>query len=636
MKQLNKIFLKKGLYFFSDNFIQHILYPIIYESNKKSIYDFSVFSSPFTNCILQYIPKYYSNKNNKIQIYNQGSPFYFLNIPILINILHEITDNDDLIQKLLFKFLDSFNNKINLFIDDDSKLKVAEYLLIDLTNNKIIKNHLDIIELIKPYFQINNNNKNSNNYFDFLFYDLCLENYITFYFSNSYGKNKDNNNTINDTSLNNSLSQSQDYDEFFNDNISKEKTKKDYINLIIDKFNNSNNYYINKYFHKIYDNNNINNNINFNIDEFLSKKNIEELFILLDIIYSISIKSSEEQVIKESILDVRKIIIYIIKKSFNGNRFNCTIFNFINNIDKKYLPLSSEFDIMKSNEILIQNSFADFIKSYPLFLIFVLNYYTKYNLEISQFFNIIKSFMVGYKNQVFNLIDEDMNQYNHTLQINYLTIIYSIIEQIFDIYKNLNNKNITNIDKVTIKYLPYCLNCQKKQKNPFLLSNYLSKCTYCGEIFLFINANLYDYLKDYKNEINNLIDESIFPVITGITCNMLYKFKEKFDKRNIIPMFCYHLYYKILKEHFAFLNYIQLKIGKNIPFVIDPNCSINNKEGVLEENIKIFFEKYITEKNKYPFRSIYETIENDEFGSFNSFRKTIKHESELVKFNYNI
>ena len=627
MKQLNKIFIKKGIYSFSDNFIQHILYPIIYKNSNISVYEFSQFISRFTNCILHYNPKNYKNKNNKISIYAQASPFYFLNIPILINILREMTDDDDLIQKLLFKFLDTFNNKINIFIDDNNKLKVAEIILIDTTNDKIIKNHLDIIELVKPYFQIGNN-KNSD-YFDYLFYDLCLEKYITFYFSISCDKKKDNNN---DTSLNHSLSQSQDYDEFFNDNISKKKTKKEYIDLIVDKFNNTDNYFINKYFHNIYNNNNSNNNIDFDIDEFLSKKNIEELLILLDIVYCISIKSSEEQLIKECILDIRKIIVNIITKSFNEKKFNCIIFNFINNIDKKYLPLPSEFDIMTSNEILFQKkNYADFFRTFPLFLIFILNYYPKYNLEISQFFNIIKTFMKGYKDNVFNAIDV---KYNHTLQINYLTIIYFIIKQILDIYINKNDTN--NINKNIIQYLPYCLKCQKKQKNPFILSKYLTKCIYCGEIFLFINTNVYDYLKDNENEIKNFIDENIFGVITGITCNMLYKFFEKYENRNTNSMFCYHLYYKIMKEHFAFLNYIKLKIGKNIPFVVDPKCEINNQEGVLETHIKNFFEKYITEKHKYPFREIYENIENDSFDIFNSDRKTIKHESELNKFKYNM
>ena len=632
MKQLNKIFLKKGIYSFSDNFIQHILYLIIYKKNKKSVYDFTMSSSHFTNCLLHYDPKYYIDINNKKPLYKNGSPFYFLNLPILINILREMTDDDFLIQNLLFKFIDPFNCKINLFIDDDDKLKIAENILIDTTNKKIIKNHLDIIELIKPYFNINN--KNNNVYFDCLFYDLCLEKFITFYFSNSSDKKSE---YIIDTSLglNLSLSQSQDYDFDEFSNISKERTKKDYIDLIINKFNNSDNYFINKYFNTIYDNNNI---IKPNMDDFLLKKSIEELLILLDIIYSISIKSYEEQIIKESILDIRRIIKCIITKSFNEKKFNCVIFNFINSIDNKYIPLSSEFDIMTSNTALAIISFVDFIKTYPLFLIFVLNYFPKYNLDISRFFNILKSFMIGYINKdnnnncVFNSIDENMKYYNHTLQINYLTIIYFIIENILNIY----NDNENNIYNYIIKYLPYCLKCQKKQKNPFNLSNYLSKCIYCGEKFLFVNTNLYDYLKNNKNEIKNFIDECIFPVLTIITCNILCKFFEKYENRNKIPMFCYHLYYKIMCEHFMFLNKLKIKIGKNIPFTIDPNCEMNNKEGILEEVIKDFFEKYITEKTKYPFKIIFETIENNEFISFNSYRKTIKHESELAKFKYKI
>ena len=643
MKQLNKIFLNKGIYSFSNNFVQNILYPLFYKSNAKSIHEFSMFSSRFINCILHYQPKYIQKENIKISIYKEGSPFYFLNISILIKLMREMTSNDNLIQNLLFKFTDMFNNKINLFINDNSKLRVAEYLLIDSTNNNLIKKHLDIIEIIKPFFKREENNKNSENekndsYFESLFYDLCIENYINFYFNNLCGKKKDINTNINDSNLNDSIfSQSQDLEDYFSDNnnnISRKKTKKDYIDLMINKFNNSNHFFINKYFHKL------NENSNNNKNELISKRSLEELFILLDIIYSISKKTDEKGILQECILDINKIIIGIITKSFNENKFNCTIFNFINNIDKKYLPPPSEFDIMKCNEILLNKSREDFIRTYPLYFIFILNYYPKYNLEISNFFYFLKSFMIGYFRNVFDKIDEDMNNYNHTLQINYLSIIYFIIEQILDINiainkKSNDNNNINqNINKEVIQYLPYCLNCQKKQKNPFILSNYLSQCINCGEKHLFINTNLYDYLKNNRDKIKVFIDECIFTVITGITCNILNKFMRKYEKRDINSMFCYNLYYKIMNEHFYFLNYIKLKIGKKVPFVIDSNCEINNREGALEEYIKTFFDKYITDMKKYPFRNIYDSIVKDEFASFNSFRKTIKHEYELSKYKY--
>ena len=146
---------------------------------------------------------------------------------------------------------------------------------------------------------------------------------------------------------------------------------------------------------------------------------MEELFILLDFLYLISINSDENNIIKNSISDIKKIIVCIIKKSFNENKFNCTIFDVIINIDKKYIPLSSEFCVITSNEILIKNSFVTFIKTYPLFLIFVINFYPKNNLPIAEFLKILKAFMIGYYTNVFNQIEENMNNYNHTLQLNY-------------------------------------------------------------------------------------------------------------------------------------------------------------------------------------------------------------------------
>ena len=640
MKQLNKLFLNKGLYSFKNNFIQQILYPVLYKHNKLSAKELSISVSYFINSILYYRPKYLiKNNNSNKSLYNNSSPFYFLNMTNLVKIIKEMVKNDDMLNNLLLKFTDIFSQKINLFINDNNKLIVSEYLLIDSLNNKLIINILDSIELIKPYFTdnlIKKNINNNNDYFEYLFYYICMDKYIVYYLCNNNTKNIDINNNSNsniDLNLNNSLSStSQDNNDLFNDNISKIKNGNDYNELIINKFNNSNDYFINKYFKKYNDN-------NIDIMEILQKKTIEELFILLNILYSISIRFTEEDILHNCITDIRKTIICIIKKSFEGKKFNCFIFDFINNVDKKYLPQESEFDIMKSNEILIKISFENFIKTYPLFLIFVLNYFPNYKLDISKFFTILKSFMAGYSKSVFNSIDEDMNLYNHTLQINYLNIIYLIIEEILIIY-NIISKNINNsnneiyINKEIIKYLSYCLNCKKKIKKPMILSSSLSQCSYCGEILLYVNTNLYDYLCNSKDELLKFIDECIYIVITEITCNILKKFDVKYENRNNNSMFCYHLYYKIMSEHFQFLNGIKIIIGKNIPFVIDPNSEINNKEGVLEDYMAMFFEKCINKKSKYPFKTIYDNINNDEFESFNSFRKTIKHECELAKYKY--
>ena len=647
MKQLNKIYLNKGLYIHGKKIIQKLFYSIIYNDNKKSIYDFTKLTSYLINSVLHY-QFYYLPKNIKVPlIYMDNSPFYFLNIVILIQVLNNMYVNKDLIQKITFKFIDFFNNKINLFIDDGNKLRVAEYLLTDSINNKLIFKFLDIIKIIQPYFIIEESNINNNNknYFDYLFFDLTIDKYIINNFvDNSNSQNidtKDMNYSIA------SISQEIDIDNSFNNNNNNINiySEKDYIKLILNKFTHSNDYFINKYFNTN-DNNKINiENNNENINEKgnfeenesekkLSEKCIEELFILLDILYYISLKFCQE-IKQKSILDIKKIIKFIIIKSFEEKKFNCTIFNFILNIDKIYLPLSSDFNIINSNEILMKKSFIHFIKTYPLYIIFIINYFPKNNFDISEFFSVLKSFMIGYLKNVFNSIDENMNEYNHTLQLNYLSIIYFIINQILYIYnyKDKSNNELYDI-KVKILHLPYCINCQKKIKCPLIFSNYLSQCNYCGEKSLYINTNLYDYIFNKKNEIKKFIDECVFHVITGITCNILFKFKVKYEKRNINSMFCYNLYYKIMSEHFQFLNNIKLIIGKNIPFVVDINCDINNREGALEEYMNTFFERYLTNKSKYPFKSIYETIDKDNFESFNSFRKTIKHECELSKHKY--
>ena len=620
MKQLNSIYLNKGLYVHGQKFIEDIFNSIISNDSKRSIYDFTDLTYFLVNTILHYQCNYFKNNNNKSNIlHKNGSPFYFLNLFILNKIFNNMNIKKNLAQKLTFKFTDIFNNRINLFIDDDNKIKVAECLLIDTTNNKSLLKLLDTLKLIQNYFKLDENQSNNkvNKYFEYLFFDLTIDRYII----ESFGLN-DN---IHPAASNYQMISVND------NNNSNEFSEKECCEKICDKFNNSKDYFINKY---------LNNQKNININEeeenekIIAEKSIEELFILLDMLYYISIKFPEKP--KEKIIsDINIIIKCIIIKTFKEKKFNCSIFNFILNVEQKYLPLSSEFNIIKCNEILLKNSFVHFIKTYPIYIIFIINYFTKNNLQISELFSLLKSFMEGYNKKVFNSIDENMNEYNHTLQINYLNIIYFIINKILNIYycgdKNNNDSNIT---KIKIIYLTYCINCQKKIKDPLLFSKYLCQCNYCGEKFLYINTNLDNYIYNNKNETKKFIDECIFDVITGITCNILYKFKVKYDNRNINSMFCYNLYYKIMSEHFQFLNEIKLIIGKNIPFVIDTNCDINNKEGSLEEYMNIFFERYLTNQNKYPFKAIYDTIDKDNYESFNSFRKTIKHECLLAEHRY--
>ena len=72
----------------------------------------------------------------------------------------------------------------------------------------------------------------------------------------------------------------------------------------------------------------------------------EELFVILDLIYYISNKFFDEDIVKKSIDDIRIIIELILTKSFEEKKFNCTIYNFMIMIDYKYLPLQKDFDII--------------------------------------------------------------------------------------------------------------------------------------------------------------------------------------------------------------------------------------------------------------------------------------------------
>jgi hypothetical protein len=402
----------------------------------------------------------------------------------------------------------------------------------------------------------------------------------------------------------------------FNSQIPKELNK-DAINtnIIIKKFSFSQDLFINYYFN---DNNQTKSDEDTNI--ILSQKNLEALFILLDIIYKFSIESDDEKKVEESIKDIQRLIILIITKTYEEKKYNCTIFNFLLNIDPKYFPSKIDFDIFSSNStILLQKSFPDFIKTYPYFIIFVINYFSKRNENIKQFLEYIREFIEGYSQKVYEIIDKD---YKSSLQLDYLKIFYFVINQILIIYLGINTENIFTTNKIV--YLPYCIRCFEKLKNRIVLSKYLSRCYYCGEKNLFINANLNRYLSKHKNEVNKFAQENIWKALTNITEKIIMQFKEKYEKRNDLQLFSYYLHYKIMDEHFQFLNEVQHMIGKNIPFVNDN----------LNKIINIFFENYFTKNKQYPFAEIYKTIKCDEYIQFNCYRKTIKHESSLLNNKY--
>lgn len=646
VKQLYKIYLNKGVYKHGNKFILYIYYPLLYD-NKKSQFHFNLLVSDLIKSILCYCPKYYNDNITNIKDKEKGSSLYFLNLVVLQKIMNDLSIDEKLEKFMILKFTDFSNNYMNLFLDDGNQLRVAELILTDTVNKKKFLNHLDKLELANFYINnMDNIDKDKNNwqYFLYLFFDICIDFYTQ--------ECRDNKNFLKckyvlestNSNVNNSYARSngpsQDVNNSFTNNISNNisnNSKKDEFEnkkIIITKFLNSHDYFIKKYFHL----NNIDTNDQVDIKNILEQKKLEELYILLDIIYYASIKFNEEDIVKKSIEDIKQIIILIIKKSYEVLNFNCTIFNFILNIDSKYLPSSNEFDILNSNaNILLRYSLVQFIKTYPIFMIFILNYFPKNNYDIKEFFSFLKAFMQGYSNNVFFTIDKNEEKdYNHTLQLNYLEIMIFVLKIILNIYADKINEYEINNNKIL--HLPYCTKCKKKLKNYILYSNYLSQCFYCGEKYLYINTDLYPYLIKNKENVKKFVEETVFNVITNITCDILYSFNLKYEKKEETTLFSYSLFYKVMKEHFKFLNYIKVILGINIPFVVDidniANKTMNSSEGLLEINIDNFFEKLLTNKCKYPFEYIYKTICDDNFKSFNIIRKTIKHESILAMNKY--
>ena len=350
--------------------------------------------------------------------------------------------------------------------------------------------------------------------------------------------------------------------------------------------------------------------------------------------------------IKKSIIDIQKIIKQIIIKSQEENTFNCTIYNFLLNIDGIYIPSPYDFNkiVVCDKDILLNNFFETFIFTYPLYIIFMTNYFMKYNYIIGEFFKLIQKFMEGFASSVFNVLDNnEENEHNPTGQMNYLNLIYFISEHMLIAYfgKITDEEIYNNLEF----HLPYCIKCKKKMENYLILSKYLSQCFFCGEKYLYINTNyFYKYLIEGKQHLINFVEESLFNIITSITLDILFKYKEKEQNKNNVALFNYSLYYKIMKEHFCFLNRVQKIIGKNIPFIVDKNIlkKLNNNndiniemenEQTLEKIFDNLFEEF-SDNKKYPLKKIYESINNDLFISFNAYRKTIKHEIALVKNKY--
>ena len=636
MKQLYKIYIKKGIYSFGDKFVKYVFSPIIILDIKdfKHKYDFKI-PDDLIKSILSYQTKYKNNSNDFN--YVKGTPYYFLNIIVLNKIMNDIIneENQDNKENILFKIIDNVSSNINLFVDDGNQMKVAELLLTDTVNKKPILDNLNKIELVKPYIKNIkelNNNQNYWKYFEYLFYDLCIDIYVQYSRDKKDKEDKENNDdllNVSNPNLDITINASQDADIPILNNIKEESNN--FKSMIINRFNNSNDYLINKFF----THNGLEEIKEETTQTILSQKSLEELFIMLDIVYYASIKFNDKKIKTKIIDEVKKIIIEIFKKTSEKGEFNCTLYNFLLNIEPKYIPDSNEnCPIFTTNSLLLKKSYDKFIITFPLFIIFIINYFFKNNNSIEEFFKIIKAFITGYTNIVFvNLNDKGYDIY----QLNYLYLINFIIKQILIIYLDKNDyKNNNNNNNIIEFHLPYCVQCKKKLKNPIIISRYLSQCIYCGEKNLFINGDIYSYLSQYKEYLEAFIKESVFNEITKLTYNVLNKFNERFQKINEVSLLRHNYYYKLMKEFFKFLNDVKYIIGENIPFTQEKKLYLDQKEVSLEEMIDYFFENFLTKEDKYPFDSILTLIYEDKFDLFNQLRKTIKHECGLALNKYSV
>ena len=632
-KQLYKICLKKGIYKYGSYLLQYIFFPFLFKNHKISKYQITEGDYNLLAIILSYIPeKLIEKEEDKKTKYKSGSPFYLLNTTILLKIMNDLLINEKMKKFLLYKIANSFNQKINLFVDDGNKLRIAEFLLTDTTDNKKIMKNFDKMILIKPFIKnidTLNNNKDFWQYFEYLFFYLSADIYIkeqslptnkapnkqNLDLSYFYIKSQDPNNTSDFIDLNSDI---------------LEKEKKDNKKIIISKFQKSNDRFIQRYFNHDYPES----MDESDLETILAQKNIETLFLLLDISYYISIKIRDEKIIKRSVEDIKKIISLIIVKSYENNKktFNCTILDFILKVDLKYLPSPDYFDIIKSicHTVLTKDEQKFFI-SYPISIIYLLNFCPINNYDAQDFLLKIKQFIQGYSNEItFKKLDES---YGHTIQINYLFVVNFIFEQIIII----NRGNISKEDENenTIRHLPYCPNCSKKFTNPIICSEFLSKCPYCYENCLYINTNLYNYFKRNKCNLKEFLNETIHS-ISNITLNILKKFdeiKEREKEKEKIDVYSYNLFFKLMKNQFQFLNDFQPILGKNI-LRLDEKYTIGKKVETLGELINNSFNFLEEQEDEDTLNIVFKYIQKDVFNSFDSYRKSIKHKTVLAELKY--
>ena len=653
MKQLHKAFYQKGIYSCGNKLKYHLCEILINDfknisnNEEKSRCDIILYA------LLYPIEKYYDE--SKIQIDKiENANYIFFNLMKLKEAFNTIYIEENLKEKILDYCVEIvvkpiFHLKLDLFTGLN-ELKLASYFLVDSTNDRNIKDRFNyyffnvIDSYCKQYFnELEKTDDYKNIYYDFLFFDLVLKKIINFNEMGFILPNKSINKEVQKSNFLeyiNSIGIRNKYPlfrkifiDFCHRTIINPPTHK---NTEDDDQSEKEYYIIENIYEKYKD-------INDLIDETKNINSLSVLYILLNFCYIIIRSNFSENLIKETFKKGKEIVRLLLNKIFTKNNFNCEFFDFLIKAHVNFLP--DDFEIFKENQKLLKSSRDQFIITFPLYVIFILNLAQKIKLDVEKFFQFITVYVEGYYKNVFDIIINQKNSnnvsiFNNKLHLNYLNLIYFLWEEIIYTHKKLQEQDEFELPQYSARksfHLPYCNYCFKTNKNPVILSNYLSLCKYCGNTNLYINIVLFEFLSK-KNDLEKYINEDINVGITEITVKLLMAFKQKFSENQYIKtIYSYPEIYKMLSMHFNCLNKLNIIGLKKIEFKPNSNAIINSAKGILEENIKSFFDNCVKKKSDYKvneLKAILELFIKGQFNSFNKARKTIKYEQELLDNMY--
>ena len=655
MKQLNKAFYQKGIYSSGNKFKYHICEILINDFKNITNKELETRVDLILYSLLYPIEKYYDESKTQPLENTQDANYLFFNLMKLKEAFSEININDNLKGKILDYCVQTvikpiFHIKLDLFSDLNHN-KLSSYLLVDSTNGSNISNRFNdyFFDVITPYCEqyfneLGVTDDYKNIYFDFLFFDLLLKKIINF---NEMGFVLPDINNIKEVKKSNFL----EYINWIGIRNKYPLFRKIFIDFChktlnnhpakIDKYDDDDGsektYNIIKSVYKRYK------DINDLIDEANSSSSLSVLYLLINFCYIITKSKFSENFIRDTFKKGKEIVRLILDKIFTKNNFNCEFLDFLIKAQEDFLP--NDFEILKENQKLLKSSKDQYIITYPLYFIFILNIAKKNKLDVEIFFRFFTAYVEGYYKNVFDFIinqkkSDNIHVFNNKLHLNYMKLIYFLWEEIIYTHKKLQEKDELQLPQYRVRksfHLPYCNYCFKTNKNPLILSDYLSLCKYCGHTNLYVNTDLFGFIKQ-KSDLEKYVNEKINVDITEITVKLLKTFKEKYaENKNFKTIYSYPIIYKMLSAHFNCLNKLNIIGFKKIEFKPNSNEIINSAKGTLEENIKSLFNSCINKKSDYQVDElavILELLIKGQFNSFNNARKTIKYEQELLDNEY--